>query len=88
MASEEPDGGNLLVRIWEGPGRVTGRGYSTTQGHQPVAEPAGQDVSILIAAPRILTERLEGPPRRALLAAESVLQVRLPAVSSGGWLRG
>jgi hypothetical protein len=30
VATEEPDGGNLQVRIREGPGRVTGRGYSTT----------------------------------------------------------
>src|SRR5262249_15399116 len=30
VPTEEPDGGNLLVRIWEGPGRVTGRGYSTS----------------------------------------------------------
>jgi len=29
IASVEPDGGNLLVRIWEGLGRGTGRGYST-----------------------------------------------------------
>jgi len=29
IASVEPDGGNLLVRIWEGLGRETGRGYST-----------------------------------------------------------
>jgi hypothetical protein len=33
-ASEEPDGGNLLVRIWEGPGWETNRGYSTTLDSQ------------------------------------------------------
>src|SRR5215471_13398725 len=27
--TEEPDGGNLHVRIWEGPGVAIGRGYST-----------------------------------------------------------
>jgi hypothetical protein len=29
MFTVEPDGGNLHVRIWEGLGWVTGRGYST-----------------------------------------------------------
>jgi hypothetical protein len=29
VTTVEPDGGNLLVRIWEGPGWATGRGYST-----------------------------------------------------------
>ena len=29
MATEEPDGANLLVRIWEGLALATGRGYST-----------------------------------------------------------
>ena len=29
VATVEPDGGNLHVRIWGGPGWATGRGYPT-----------------------------------------------------------
>ena len=97
IVSEEPDGGNLLVRIWEGLGRETDRGYSTTQSRRtrladeipgPLVTPAAGRVATAMRGTTSTGSRAAGrgrvPPGRAPVhGTEESVAIEPPVGSRG-----
>src|SRR5213596_480360 len=79
MPAEEPDGGNLLVRIWRRPGSGTGRGYSMVPpAPGPAAPPSGS------ARAPFMLQRMLHPHRIRLVAGVGELVTPMnPRMSIG-----